>query len=171
MDLTYTRNSCDFLLHSCIFGNAKKYDNHSYLNALHFHNKFNPCFRHYNKYANTFTAPFYSTEITIDGLSAFFILVTNLTMLTGMLFSNGYLEPYVKSKKPSVIALHYGSYILLHLSMLLVLVFRNGFAFLVAWELMAVASFLLILFEGEILKTLKTAVNYLIQMQLALCFF
>ncbi len=119
---------------------------------------------------NTFTASIYSTEITIDGLSAFFILVTNFTMLTGMLFSNGYLEPYIKRKKPAVIALHYSSYILLHLSMLLVLVFRNGFAFLVAWELMAVASFLLILFEGEILTTLKTAVNYLIQMHIGFVF-
>ncbi|HPO62701.1 MAG TPA: proton-conducting transporter membrane subunit [Candidatus Kapabacteria bacterium] len=172
MEITYTLLFLPIIF--CIpifFGNAKIRYYSSLLLTLYISIISSiPAFDIFLNHTNTFTASIYSTEITIDGLSAFFILVTNFTMLTGMLFSNGYLEPYIKRKKPAVIALHYGSYILLHLSMLLVLVFRNGFAFLVAWELMAVASFLLILFEGEILKTLKTAVNYLIQMHIGFVF-
>lgn len=106
----------------------------------------------------------FGIDIIIDKLSAFFILVTNFTMTTGMLFSDGYLQPYIKTKDTTIISIHYINYILLHLSMLLVLVFRNGISFLIAWELMAVSSFILILFEGEKIVTLKTAVNYLIQM-------
>jgi len=54
--------------------------------------------------------------------------------------------------------------------MLSVLILRNGLAFLIAWELMAVFSFILVLFEGEKRKTLKTAINYLIQMHVGFVF-
>ncbi len=105
---------------------------------------------------------------TLDSLSAFFILVTNFTVLTGLLYSNGYLKPYRRTKSPSQFALHYFSYVWLHFSMLCVLTLRDGTAFLIAWELMAVSSFMLILFEAEKRATLKTAVNYLIQMHVGL---
>jgi len=105
---------------------------------------------------------------TADSLSAFFILVTNFTVLAGLLYSNGYLRSYRKTKSPARFALHYFSYTWLHISMLGVLMLREGMAFLIAWELMAVSSFMLILFEAENRSTLKTAVNYLIQMHIGL---
>ena len=105
---------------------------------------------------------------TLDSLSAFFILITNFTVLTGLLYSNGYLRSYRTTKTPAQFALHYFSYSWLHLSMLCVLMLRDGTAFLIAWELMAVSSFMLILFEAEKRTTLKTAVNYLIQMHVGL---
>jgi len=103
-------------------------------------------------------------HFTIDPLSAFFILVTNFTVLTGLLYSRGYLAHYRDTKNPAQFALHYFSYTWLYLSMLAVLSLREGTAFLIAWELMAVSSFMLILFEAEKRATLKTAVNYLVQM-------
>ena len=109
-----------------------------------------------------------SVTLTIDGLSAFFILVTNFTALTGLLYSNGYLSTYSALKSPAQLSLHYFSYTWLHLSMLGVLMLRDGLPFLIAWELMAVSSFMLILFEAEKRATLKTAVNYLIQMHIGL---
>jgi len=105
---------------------------------------------------------------TIDSLSAFFILVTNFTVFTGLLYANGYLKSYIGEKKPARFALHYFSYVWLHFSMLGVLMLRDGLAFLIVWELMAVSSFMLILFEAENRNTLKTAVNYLIQMHIGL---
>ena len=36
--------------------------------------------------------------LTIDRLSAFFILVVNLTVFTGFLYARGYLEPYYEVK-------------------------------------------------------------------------
>jgi hydrogenase-4 component B len=109
-----------------------------------------------------------SITLTIDGLSAFFILVTNFTVLSGLIYSDGYLFSYRGLKSPSKLALHYFSYVWLHLSMLGVLMLRDGIPFLIAWELMAVSSFMLILFEAEKRATLKTAVNYLIQMHVGL---
>ncbi len=105
---------------------------------------------------------------SIDSLSAFFILITNFTVLTGLLYSNGYLRSYRATKTSAQFALHYFSYTWLHISMLCVLMLREGTAFLISWELMAVSSFMLILFEAEKRTTLKTAVNYLIQMHVGL---
>ncbi len=112
--------------------------------------------------------PLGSITFTLDNLSAFFILVTNFTVFTGLLYSNGYLAPYRTSKTPAQFALHYFSYTWLHFSMLCVLTLRDGTAFLIAWELMAVSSFMLILFDAQKRSTLKTAVNYLIQMHVGL---
>jgi len=54
--------------------------------------------------------------------------------------------------------------------MILVVLLQDGFAFLVAWELMAVASFLLVIFEADERKVLKTGINYLIQMHIGMLF-
>jgi hydrogenase-4 component B len=123
-------------------------------------------------YSWEYTAAFskYFLTITIDSLSAFFILITNFTVITGLLFSKGYLKPYIDKKSPFEISLHYFSYVWLHFSMLSVLMFRAGMPFLIAWELMAVSSFILILFEGEKRTTLKTAVNYIVQMHVGFVF-
>jgi len=112
--------------------------------------------------------PLGSLRITIDGISSFFILVMNFAMLSGVLYSRGYLDPYARTKSPAQFALHYFSYTWLYLSMLGVLILRDGLPFLIAWELMAVSSFMLILFEAEKRDTLKTAVNYLVQMHIGL---
>jgi len=113
-------------------------------------------------------SPLGSITFTLDSLSAFFILVTNFTVLTGLLYSNGYLKSYRETKTPARFALHYFSFSWLHLSMLGVLMLREGTAFLISWELMAVSSFMLILFEAEQRSTLKIAVNYLVQMHVGL---
>ena len=110
----------------------------------------------------------FTLTFRIDSLSAFFMLVTNFTFLTGMLYSNGYLKPFRDKKGPVQFSLHYFNYSWLHLSMLGVIMLYEGIPFLISWELMAVSSFLLILFEAEKRATLKTAVNYLVQMHVGL---
>ena len=47
---------------------------------------------------------------------------------------------------------------------------RDGMSFLVAWELMSLSSFLLVLFNAEDKHILKTGINYLIQMHIGLLF-
>lgn len=105
---------------------------------------------------------------TLDPLSAFFVILTNFTVITGFLYARGYLAPYRSRKSGTTMALHFFAYTWLYLSMLAVLTLREGTAFLIAWELMGLSSFLLILFEGELRTTLKTAVNYLVQMHIGL---
>lgn len=108
--------------------------------------------------------------LVIDRLSAFFILVINFTMLTGMLYAKGYLRSYYEQKNAAEISLHYFSFIWLHLSMILVCAFNDGLSFLIAWEMMSLSSFFLVIFESEKEDTIKTGIKYLMQMHIGLVF-
>jgi formate hydrogenlyase subunit 3/multisubunit Na+/H+ antiporter MnhD subunit len=105
-----------------------------------------------------------------DRLSGFFILVINLTSLIGILYALGYLKPYQQKINPMRFSIHYFSYFWLWASMVLLTVINEGFAFMVVWEFMTLSSFLLVVFEGEERSTLKTGINYLIQMHVGLLF-
>lgn len=109
-------------------------------------------------------------KLTVDRLSAFFILVVNITVFVGLLYSKGYLKPYFKTKNSLSFSIHFLSYLFLYLSMILVLMIRNGLAFLIVWEIMALSSFLLVIFEAEDRTVLKTGISYLIQMHIGMFF-
>ncbi|HPA86614.1 MAG TPA: proton-conducting transporter membrane subunit [Bacteroidales bacterium] len=107
-------------------------------------------------------------DFTIDSLSAFFILVVNVTVLTGFLYSRGYLKPYYESRSSLRFSLHYFAYLWLWLSMILVLIAREGFMFLIVWEIMALSSFILVIFDAEDTAIMKTGISYLIQMHVGM---
>ncbi|HTE29809.1 MAG TPA: proton-conducting transporter membrane subunit [Chryseolinea sp.] len=105
-------------------------------------------------------------ELVIDSLSAFFMLIINLICFCGILYAGGYLKPYLPKKRSVFISLHLFSFLWLHGSMLMVTAMRDGIAFLLAWELMSLFSFVLVIFEAQKESTLKTGINYLLQMHL-----
>jgi hydrogenase-4 component B len=106
--------------------------------------------------------------VTIDRLSAFFIMVVNLTVFTGFLYAKGYLKPYYESKNSLRFSIHYLAYLWLYFSMILVVMIRDGLPFLIVWEIMALSSFLLVVFDAEERSIMKTGVNYLIQMHVGM---
>ena len=108
--------------------------------------------------------------LTIDRLSAFFILVVNITVFVGFIYAKGYLKPYNQSKNSLHFSIHFFSYLWLYFSMLMVLMFREGISFLIAWEIMALSSFLLVIFEAEKTTIMKTGISYLIQMHAGMFF-
>ena len=112
----------------------------------------------------------HTLNIEIDKLSAFFILVVNFTTLTGIIYAKGYLKPYFDKKSKTEFALHYFSFLWLHISMLLVVMFRDALAFLVIWEIMSLSSFFLVIFESEKKETVKIGIKYLIQMHIGVVF-
>ncbi len=109
-----------------------------------------------------------TVSLSIDALSAFFILVINFTALMEGIYACGYLKPYSKTKQGLEWSLHFFSFLWLHLSMILICLIRDGLAFLIAWELMTLASFLLLLFDSEKKETIKIGLNYLVQMHIGL---
>lgn len=111
-----------------------------------------------------------SKFIICDKLSAFFILIINFTVISGFIYSVGYLKPYIKAKPVSWIKLHYLALVWLHTAMLLVLLFRDGFRFLMVWEIMTLSSFILVIFDFDVRGTLKAGINYLIQMHVGMLF-
>ena len=108
--------------------------------------------------------------LVVDGLSAFFVLIVNFTILTGVLYAGGYLKPYAEKKLKADMALHYFSFLWFHISMLLVCTVRDGLAFLIVWEIMSLSSMMLVIFDHQNPKTLKAGINYLVQMQLSITF-
>jgi len=101
----------------------------------------------------------------VDPLSAWFILIINLTAFTGVIYGAGYLES--NPENATMISLHWVLYIIFHSSMLLVTMVQHSLAFLVAWEIMSLSSFLLVIFEYSNHKVIKAGINYLVQMHLS----
>src|SRR6266567_367291 len=83
--------------------------------------------------------------VRIDALSGWFILIINFTFLTGALYGFHYMKQYQSQR--SNLSLHCISYILVYTAVISICSLQNSLAFLIAWEIMAVGSFLLIIFE------------------------
>jgi hydrogenase-4 component B len=111
-----------------------------------------------------------SFVLTIDSLSAFFIVVINITVFVGYLYARGYLKPYLLSKNSLSLSIHFFSYLWLYFSMLMVVMIRDGLSFLIVWEIMALSSFLLVIFDAEDTTIMKTGISYLIQMHVGMFF-
>ncbi len=111
-----------------------------------------------------------SEELTVDRLSAFFIVIVNITALVGFLYARGYLKPYYTSRNSLRFSIHFFAYLWLYLSMILVVMLRNGLSFLIVWEIMALSSFFLVIFDAEDRTIMKTGINYLIQMHVGMFF-
>ena len=111
-----------------------------------------------------------SPALVLDKLSAFFLLVINITVLSGFLYAKGYLKNDNSGKSNLRFSIHYFSYLWLYFSMVMVVLLRDGFAFLVAWEMMSLSSFLLVIFDAEDRQVMKTGINYLIQMHVGMAF-
>lgn len=108
--------------------------------------------------------PYCTIALCIDPLAAWFILIVNLTCVNGMLYGMGYMKPY--EGQVSNMTMHWISYVIFQVSMLWVCMLQHGLAFLVAWEIMSISSFMLVIFEHERPGTLKAGINYLVQMHI-----
>ena len=106
--------------------------------------------------------------IRVDALSAWFILLMNFTMLTGILYARCYLRAY--HKRPADISLHYISYVLNHFAMIGIYCIQHMLFFLCAWEIMTLSAFFMVIFEHEKVDTLKAGINYLIQSHIGIMF-
>lgn len=114
------------------------------------------------------TVFFGDIPLRIDGLSAWFILIINLTCVNGALYGIGYMKPY--SEQKSNLSLHWILFLVFHSSMLWVCMLQHSLAFLMAWELMSLSSLLLVVFDHQNKEVIKAGLNYLIQMHLGVVF-
>lgn len=90
--------------------------------------------------------PYGELALAIDPLSAFFLLIIFLVCPLAALYGAGYLRDEI-TRRPR--GLSWLCFNLLAASMAMVVMARNGMLFLVAWEVMALASFLLVTWEDE----------------------
>ena len=116
----------------------------------------------------TGTLPFGAVEIKVDALSAWFLLTFNFTVITSALFGLQYMKHYLSQK--SSLSLHCIAFLLIHLALTGICVVQNSMVFLLFWELMAIAAFVLVIFEHHKPKTIKAGLNYLIQSHISIVF-
>ncbi|MCD8072388.1 MAG: NADH-quinone oxidoreductase subunit E [Alistipes sp.] len=116
------------------------------------------------------TGLFGASEILIDKLSAFFMVVVSLGAISAALYSWGYLKQYREGKPSSQISLHLFSFILLFVSIVMVFTVRDIYGFLFSWELMSVSSFILILFDAQRPEVRRAALSYIVMMHVGFVF-
>lgn len=106
--------------------------------------------------------------IRVDALSGWFILMMNFTVLTGILYGRRYMKSY--ENKSGLIKLHFVSFIINHVSMIGIYMVQNSLAFLYVWEVMALSSFIMVIFEYKKPETLRAGINFLIQSHICILF-
>ncbi|HEY3351938.1 MAG TPA: proton-conducting transporter membrane subunit [Polyangia bacterium] len=104
-------------------------------------------------------APVGELRVGLDPLGAFFLLCLFLVAGLAVVYGAGYLRAYRATRRlgPPAAMLN-----LLVASMALVVLARDAVVFLMAWEVMSVASFFLVTFEDERPDTRRAGFTYLI---------
>ena len=97
----------------------------------------------------------------LNGLSLWFMAIFTIVFACGAIYGSGYMKHY--SGRALRNSLHWINYVVAYISMMLLCVVENSIAFLVSWEIMALSSFFLVIYESEKPETIKAGINFFIQ--------
>jgi hypothetical protein len=104
--------------------------------------------------------PWLPWHVRFDGLSGFFFLIIGIAVCAVSLYGPGYVSSYKEKEHPfAVLGLFTGLFVA---GMLLVLLADDAFMFMIAWELMSVASYFLVAFQHENSANRRAAFLYLL---------
>ena len=104
--------------------------------------------------------PWLPWHVRLDSLSGFFYLIIGLAVAAVSLFGPGYVKDYDEQEDSfTVLGLFTGIFIA---GMFMVLLADDAFFFMIAWELMSVASYFLVSFQHQEAANRRAAFLYLI---------
>ncbi len=104
--------------------------------------------------------PWLPWHVRFDSLSGFFYLIIGIAVSAVSLYGPGYVHDYDENQHPfAVLGLFTGLFVS---GMLLVLLADDAFFFMIAWELMSVASYFLVAFQHENPENRRAAFLYLL---------
>jgi len=101
--------------------------------------------------------PILSYTFKVDYLSAFFVLIISVIALFASIYGYGYVKQYFGKYNIGSLGFFYNLFIA---GMLLVVTANNALFFLIAWEVMSLASFFLVIFEKDKEKNIKAGGLY-----------
>ena len=104
---------------------------------------------------------FGNVRLSADALSLWFIAVICIVFACGALYGRDYMKRY--GGRGAAVKLHWAHYAVCFLSMVALCLVRNTLAFLVAWEIMALSSFFLIIFESWKKEVIEAGTNFFVQ--------
>jgi hydrogenase-4 component B len=111
--------------------------------------------------------PFLAFAVRLDPLSSFFVLTISLAGLAASIYAMGYLKEFHGRVSVAALAALTNGFLL---SMTLVVIADNGFFFLIAWELMTLVSYFLVVTEHEKADVRYAGFFYLIMMHVGAAF-
>ncbi len=111
--------------------------------------------------------PYGSFSVAIDPISAWFLVPILILSALCAFYGIDYLELHRREKR---LGTHGFFFNLLVAAMILVVLARNGLLFLVAWEVMSLASFFLVIFEDKDESVSKAGWLYLVATHLGTAF-
>ena len=111
--------------------------------------------------------PFGSFSLQLDALSAFFLFTILILSAVAAVYGNTYLWDYRNRKN---LGASWFFFNILVASMVLVVISHNGVLFLMAWEIMSLASFFLVTFEDEKESVRRAGWIYLIATHIGTAF-
>lgn len=97
--------------------------------------------------------------VALDPLSAFFLVPTFFLTALAAIYGSEYLAPFGRHRSLGPAWFFFNGLVA---SIVLVLIARNAILFLMAWELMSLASFFLVTFEDERAESREAGWTYLI---------
>ncbi len=104
--------------------------------------------------------PLGEVRLEIEALDAFFLCFSLPLTLLASIYALGYLQPYMKTRRH--VGAHFGLLNLTSLSFIIIYTVENSLAFLLGWELAALAAWLLVIFDYENQKIRFAGFNYLV---------
>jgi len=111
-----------------------------------------------------FGLPWLSWHIRIDPLAGFFLCVLGLPLMAVSLYGPGYVREFEHGKHPlSALGLFTGLFVA---GMELVLLADDAFLFMIAWELMSVASYFLVAYQHDHAANRRAAFLYLLMAEI-----
>ncbi len=113
------------------------------------------------------SVPYGSFAVELDALSAFFLVPIFAVSSLAAIYGGEYLG---RRRDERPLGAPWFFFNLLVSSMVLVVVAKNGILFLVAWEVMALASFFLITFENDLESVREAGWTYLVATHLGTAF-
>ncbi len=102
-------------------------------------------------------------SLHIDRLSAFFLLVASIVTMCVSIYSMGYLREYRGRYSMGRMGFLFNIFVL---SLYMVLTAGNAVLFLVAWEVMSVSSYLLVMYEWRREDSVSSGLLYLVMTHL-----
>ncbi len=111
--------------------------------------------------------PYISISMTLDALSAFFILILSILAFCVSIYSIGYTAHYHGKRNVGAFHFLYATFLL---SMVFVFTADNAVFFFMAWELMAVLSYFLVSFESEREENRQAGLLYIVMTHIGTAF-
>jgi hydrogenase-4 component B len=111
--------------------------------------------------------PYLSFAIRLDPLAAFFVLTISLVGLAASIYAFAYVTEFYGRHSIGALGSLFNGFLL---SMTLVVMADNGFCFLIAWELMSLVSYFLVVTEHEKANVRYAGFFYLVMTHIGTAF-